>query len=177
MASFLDRLAATDAKPANVPNTSDRVMNIRQKAIDGIEIQIAQVLAAIEGKPFERPSVMKYQDMPDGTRVKQAVQNKRISCWWGKSGDNFLTVIKYGTQSIPNSKGLTSYVAGKTLEELKTFYVQLISAVSEGGLDEDLLKMSELRGAMRRKKGEPEAPVEPEAEVAPIPKTISRKRA
>lgn len=147
---FMDSLTATTVKKSVAQSGKDKMTIIREKAIKGIEFQMFMVDCQIKGTHNPIATKMAYMDNPDGTRTKQEVSLKRTMRWFGQVGDQWVTTIKYGTSSLVNSKGLDTFVCGTSLEDLKTFYQNLISAVSAGHLDADLLKLSEARGLMRK---------------------------
>jgi hypothetical protein len=183
MAKFLESLSFTASKKAAADAQGDIRQKVREKMIAGVEEQRTIVQAEIDGETY-RPTALRYVDQPDGTRKKVEVELKRMTRWHYKAGGKLYVELRYGTGALKNSNGLSAIEVGEGLDDVLNFYTMIVTAISQGKLDDELLEMSKARSEMRKgkKRGDntPELVVIPEPEEEeyeePVKQPLKTKR-
>ena len=122
--------------------STDPVMRARQKLVEAIQQQKESVEAFIAGKVY---SVTR--------RSVSGPVERKFRPWWWQQGRTFLTELRYGTSSLHLPGGGTAIEAGAKPEALLKVYDAVVDGINGGELDEELRRVSGLRGRKGTKKG------------------------
>lgn len=147
---------------------NDRTAHVRDKFVDGVNVQLKALTAEVESRPFKLTKERREKNEETGEMVKTE-KEVRFSVWWTKGVKGYSVEPRYGSKRIQLSDMGSIIQTGDKLSDVKAVLELLIEAAKAGELDSQLLKASE-----RKEKSKAEKPLAVEGDKTPATGKVQR---